>query len=85
MKSRLAVSALFVLIAANAATQPDAQKAFAKLKTLVGSVKSYVTSLPQQADTHGKLVQISFRARSMGNTLIHEMQKDPRYSTEKGE
>lgn len=83
MQSRLAVSVLFVLIAARAATQPDAQKAFAKLKSLVGSWKGYATSLPQQADTHGKLIQISLRVTSMGNTLMHEMQKDLCNSTEK--
>jgi len=80
---RLAVSVLFVLIAASAATQSDAQKSFAKLKTLAGSVKSYVTSLPQQADRHGKLIQISLHVTFVGNTLMHEMQKDFRNCTEK--
>ncbi|MGO9127607.1 MAG: hypothetical protein ACLP6G_22300 [Terriglobales bacterium] len=83
MNSRIAVSLLFVLIAASAATQSDAQRAFAKLKTLVGAVESYVTSFPPQADRHGKLIQISLRVTSMGNTLMHEMQKDLRNCTEK--
>jgi hypothetical protein len=81
MKSRIAVSILFVLLAV---TRSDTQKSIAKLKTLVGSWKGYVTSLPQQADRHGNLAQISLRVTtSMGNTLMHEMQKDLRNSTEK--
>jgi hypothetical protein len=87
MKSRIAVSVLFVLIAAAAGTQSDAQKAFAKLRTLVRCVRGHVTSLPQRADRHSKLIQISLQVTSMGNTLMHEMQKDFRNYTEnkKGE
>jgi hypothetical protein len=79
MKSRIALSVLFVLIAASAfasdaaATQSDAQKSFDKLKTLAGSWEGPVTTLPQQADIEGKLTQVSLRVTSMGNALVHEM------------
>ncbi len=79
MKSRIALSVLFVLIAATAfasdaaATQSDAQKSFDKLKTLAGSWEGHVTTLPQQAEIEGKLMQVSLRATSMGNALMHEM------------
>jgi len=73
MKSRIALSVLFVLIAATAFAQSDAQKSFDKLKTLAGSWEGHVTTVPPQADVEGKLVQVSLRATSMGNALMHEM------------
>jgi hypothetical protein len=79
MKPRIAISVLFVLIAATAfasdaaATQSDAQKSFDKLKTLAGSWEGHVTTVPPQGDIEGKLTQVSLRATSMGNALMHEM------------
>ena len=79
MKPRTALSVLFVLIAATAfasdaaAAQSDAQKSFDKLKTLAGSWEGHVTTLPQQPEIDGKLMQVSLRVTSMGNALVHEM------------
>lgn len=53
--------------------QSDAQKAFAKLKTLAGSWEGPVTSFPEQAMMAGKLAQISLRVTSTGNALMHEL------------
>jgi hypothetical protein len=78
MKPRIALSVLFVLIAATAfaadvtATQSDAQKSFAQLKTLAGSWEGHVTTIPQAPDIEGKLMQVSLRVTSMGNALVHE-------------
>jgi hypothetical protein len=79
MKSRIALSVLFVLIAATAfaadatAPQSGAQKSFDKLKTPAGSWEGHLTTLPQQAEIEGRLMQVSLRATSMGNALLHEM------------
>ncbi len=84
MKSRIALSVLFVLMAApafaadTAATQTDARKSFDKLKTLAGSWEGRVTTFPQAAEIEGKLMQVSLRVTSMGNTLVHEMTADGR-------
>src|SRR5208337_5173384 len=78
MKSRIALSVAFVLVAAAAfaadaaATQSDAQKAFAQLKTLAGSWEGRVTTIPLQADIEGKPMQVTLRVTSMGNALMHE-------------
>jgi hypothetical protein len=72
MKSRIALSVLLVLIATTAFAQSDAQKSFDKLKTLAGSWEGRVTTLPQQADIEGKLMQVSLRVTSMGNAIVHE-------------
>jgi hypothetical protein len=78
MKSRIALSVVFVLIASTAfaadapAAQSDAQKAFAQLKTLAGSWEGRVTTIPVQADIEGKPMQVTLRVTSMGNALIHE-------------
>jgi hypothetical protein len=56
-----------------AVAQSDAQKSFAKLKTLAGSWEGYVTTTPQAPEIDGKLMQVSLRATSMGNALMHEM------------
>jgi uncharacterized Ntn-hydrolase superfamily protein len=63
MKSRMALSVVFVLIAA-AAFASDATAAFEKLKTLQGS---------WAATFEGKSLQVSLRVTSMGSALIHEM------------
>ena len=79
MKSRIATSVVFILIAATAfaadaaATQSDAQKSFDKMKTLAGSWEGHVTTVPQAPEIDGKLMQVSLRATSMGNALMHEM------------
>jgi hypothetical protein len=79
MKSRIALSVLFVLTAATAfaadpaAIQSDAQKSFDQLKTLAGSWEGHVSTVPQEATIEGKLMQVSLRTTSMGNALMHEM------------
>jgi hypothetical protein len=73
MKSRIALSAVFVLIAATAFAQSDAQKSFDELKTLAGSWQGHVTTVPQQAEIEGPLMQVSLRVTSMGNAIVHEM------------
>jgi len=78
MKSRIALSVVFVLIAATAfaadatVAQSDAQKSFDKLKTLAGTWEGRVTTLPLQAEIEGKPMQISLRVTSMGNAIVHE-------------
>ena len=78
MKSRIAFSVVFVLLAATAiaadagATQSDAQKSFDQLKTLAGTWEGRVTTVPPQADIEGKPMQVSLRVTSMGHTLMHE-------------
>ena len=84
MKSRIAVSVLFVLIAATAfaadaaPTPSDAQKSFDQLKTLAGSWQGHITTVPQAADIEGKLAQVSLRVTSMGNAIVHEATGDGR-------
>ena len=73
MKSRIAHSILFVLLATAAFAQSDAQKSFDQLKTLAGSWEGHVTTLPLQPDIEGSLTQVSLRVTSMGNALLHEM------------
>jgi hypothetical protein len=78
MKSRIATSVVFILIAAtafaaDAATQSDSQKSFDKMKTLAGSWEGHVTTVPLAPEIDGKLMQVSLRATSMGNALMHEM------------
>ena len=51
----------------------DAQKAFAKLKTLAGSWAGQLTSTPQVPDVEGKFVQFSLQVTSRGNALVHEL------------
>jgi hypothetical protein len=80
MKSRIALSALFVLIAITAfaadtsAAKSDAQKSFDTLKALSGSWEGKVTTVPPM-DGMGKeaLLQVSLRVTSRGNALVHEM------------
>jgi hypothetical protein len=55
------------------AVPSDAQKSFDKLKTLAGVWEGHVTTVPQQDEIEGKLMQVSLRATSMGNALMHEM------------
>jgi hypothetical protein len=81
MKSRIALSALFVLIAVTAFAadttvgQTDAQKSFDKLKALAGSWEGQVTTVPPMDGMgNGALLQVSLRVTSRGNALVHEMQ-----------
>ena len=77
MKSRIALSVLFVLIAAtafaqSAAPKSDAEKSFDQMKTLAGTWEGHVSTVPQAPDIEGKLMQVSMRVTSMGHTLMHE-------------
>jgi hypothetical protein len=74
MKSlRIMLSVVLMSLSTVAFAQSDAQKSFDKIKTLAGSWEGHVTTVPQQADMEGKLMQVSFRVTSMGNALMHEM------------
>ena len=74
MKSLWLVLSVAVLSVSTVAfAQSDAQKSFDKMKTLAGSWEGHVTTVPQQADIDGKLMQVSLRVTSMGNALMHEM------------
>src|SRR5947199_10444948 len=74
MKSvRLVLSVVLLSLSTVAFAQSDAQKSFDKLKTLAGSWEAHVTTVPQQAEIEGKLMQVSLRVTSMGNALVHEM------------
>jgi hypothetical protein len=70
MKSRIAVSVVFILLAAAAfasdtpTPRSDAQKSFDKLKTLAGT---------WHGTYEGGPVQVSLRVTSMGNAILHEM------------
>ena len=77
MKSRIALSVLFVLIAAtafaqSAAPKSDAEKSFDQMKTLAGTWEGHVSTVPQAPDIEGKPMQVSMRVTSMGHTLMHE-------------
>jgi hypothetical protein len=82
MKSRIALSVLFVLIAAAAfasdaaATRSDAQKSFDTLKTLAGNWEGPVTFDPPTPEmSTDKPVHVTMRITSRGNALVHEMQE----------
>ena len=70
MRSRIAISVLFVLLAAVAfaadtpAAQTDAQKSFDKLKALAGT---------WEGTFEGGTIHVTLRVTSMGNALMHEM------------
>src|SRR5580700_9416637 len=78
MKSRIALSFLFVVIAAAAFAQSDAQQSFDKLKTLAGSWEGHVTAIPPSPEMDNKHVLASLRVTSMGNAIVHEMTGDGR-------
>src|SRR6478672_13842306 len=74
MKShRFMLSAVLMLLSSLAFAQSDAQKSFDQLKTLAGSLEGHVTTVPPAADIEGKLMQVTLRATSMGNAIMHEM------------
>jgi hypothetical protein len=58
--------------------QSDAQKTFDHLKTLAGSWEGTVTTFPDKPELHSNHVQISLRATSMGNALMHEIKAEGR-------
>jgi opacity protein-like surface antigen len=70
MKSRIALSVLFVLLAASAfaadtnTTPSDAQKSFDKLKALAGT---------WEGSFEGHRLDVTLRVTSMGNALMHEI------------
>jgi len=74
---RCFLSAVLMLLSTAAFSQSDmqsdAQKSFDKMKTLAGSWEGHVTTVPQQPDIEGKLMQATLRVTSMGHTLMHEM------------
>src|ERR1700688_3049928 len=80
MKSRIALSVLFVLIAAAAfaadvaATPSNAQQSFDKLKTLAGDWEGTAT-VPDAPEMSGAKMHVSLRVTSRGNALVHEMQE----------
>jgi hypothetical protein len=75
MKSRIALSVLFVLFAIAAYAQSDAQKSFATMKSLAGEWEGSV-NVPEMPEMSGsKPVHISMRVTSRGNVLVHEMQE----------
>jgi hypothetical protein len=69
----LILSVVLMALCTAAFAQADAQKSFDKMKTLAGAWEGHVTTLPQQAEMEGKLMQVSLRVTSMGHTLMHEM------------
>jgi hypothetical protein len=81
MKSRIAISVVFVLMAATAfaadaasTSRSDAQKSFDKLKALAGTWQGVVTTIPKMAEMGDMTrMQVSMRVTSRGNALAHEM------------
>ena len=82
MKSRIALSVLFVLIAACAfaadatttATPTVAQQSFDKMKSLAGEWEGPVT-VPDAPEMSGAKMHLSLRVTSRGNALVHEFQE----------
>ena len=79
MKSRIAISAVFVLIAAaafaaDAAVPSDAQKSFDEIKSLAGTWEGAASTVPKMQEMGDNTrVQVSLRVTSRGNALVHEM------------
>ena len=86
MKSRIALSALFVLIAATTFAQSDtqkssaapapseAQKSFTTMKSLAGEWEGPVT-VADAPEMSGAKMHLSLRVTSRGNALVHEFQE----------
>ena len=55
------------------APKSEAQKTFDQLKTLAGSWQGQLSVTPSSPEFEGKTVQLTLRATSMGNALMHEM------------
>src|ERR1039458_2917357 len=85
MKSRIALS-VFVLLAAAAFAQSDAQKSsvapvlseaqksFATMKSLAGEWEGPVT-VPEAPEMSGSKMHLSLRVTSRGHVLVHEFQE----------
>jgi hypothetical protein len=86
MKSRIALSAVFVLLAAAAFAQSDVQKSsvapapsegqksFNTMKSLAGEWEGPATVAEMPEMSNGKL-HVSMRVTSRGNALVHELQE----------
>ena len=86
MKSRIALSVLFALIATVAFAQSDAQKSsvapvpseaqksFATMKSLAGEWEGPVTVAEMPQMSGGKM-HLSIRVTSRGNAIVHEFQE----------
>jgi hypothetical protein len=73
------VMALSAVAFAQSGAQPsDAQKSFDQIKTLAGSWEGRVSTVPPKPEIDGKLMQVSLRVTSMGNSVVHEMTGDGR-------
>ena len=70
MKSRIALSVLFVLFAIAAYAQSDAQKSFATMKSLAGEWEGPVT-VADAPEMSGAKMHLSLRVTSRGNALVH--------------
>ena len=82
MKSSIALSVVFVLMAAAAfaadtaptSVPSDAQKSFAKIKSLAGTWEGSVTTIPKMEEMGDMTrMRVSLRVTSRGNALVHEM------------
>jgi hypothetical protein len=74
MKSlRFKVCLVLMLLSGMAFAQSDAQKSFAKLKTLAGTWDGHLTTVPPVAEMDGKTMHVTLRVTSMGNAMVHEM------------
>ena len=82
MKSRIAISVVFVLMAAAAfaadaaapTAQSDAQKSFNQIKSLAGTWEGAVSTVPKvEGMGDNTRMQVSLRVTSRGNALVHEM------------
>jgi hypothetical protein len=86
MKSRIALSVVFVLLAATAFAQSDAlksavapapteaQKSFTTMKSLAGEWEG-TANVPDAPEMSGAKMHVSLRVTSRGNVLVHEMQE----------
>jgi len=59
--------------ASTAAAKTEAEVSFDKLKTLAGSWQGSMVIDPPSKEFDGKTVELTLRATSMGNALMHEM------------
>src|SRR6202051_26032 len=81
MKSRTALSVVFVLIAATAfaaappVPQSDAQKSSTPMKSLAGEWEGPVTVPEMPEMSGGKPTHASLRVTSRGHVLVHEFQE----------
>lgn len=71
LRSVVPVGLFLLVVAASTFAQSEAQKSFDTLKTLAGSWHGKISGTGTQMD--GKNMQVSMRATSMGNALMHEM------------